>query len=112
MANKTQRRNLVSVEDPGLVRQEVLRHFSKVFYEKGKSRPKLLGNFVSVSRSKEVEILEVEFTMDEIWEAMKDCDGNKAPGPDGFNMTCIQKCWKFMNNDVFQFNSHTEEDVS
>ncbi|CAL5425372.1 unnamed protein product [Camellia sinensis] len=93
----------VCVEDPGLVRQEVLRHFSKVFSEEWKSRPKLMGDFISVRRSQVEEVLEAKFIMEEIWAAVQDCDGNKAPGPDKFNMTCIQKCWKFMKNDVFQF---------
>ncbi|GMQ05915.1 hypothetical protein CsSME_00050729 [Camellia sinensis var. sinensis] len=50
-------------EDPGLVRQEVLRHFSKAFSEERKSRPKLLGNFISVCRSQVVEVLEDEFML-------------------------------------------------
>lgn len=86
-----------------LVRKAVFRYFSKVFAEVWKSRPKLTGNFVSISRTKVVEVLEPELTMDEVWEAIKECDGNKAPGPDGFNMICIQKCWKIMKGDVFQF---------
>ncbi|XP_028116964.1 uncharacterized protein LOC114314700 [Camellia sinensis] len=49
-----------------------------------------------------VEFLEPEFTMEEVWEAVKDCNGNKAPRPDGFNMTCIQKCWNVMKSDIFQ----------
>ena len=31
------------------------------------------------------------FSEEEIWEAIKDCDGNKAPGPDGFNMLAFRK---------------------
>ncbi|CAL5382198.1 unnamed protein product [Camellia sinensis] len=111
MANKRQRRNLVDsvvvdgirVEELVLVREAVLRYFSKAFAEEWKYRPKLTGNFISISRTKVVEVLEHEFTMDEVWEAAKDCDGNKVPGPDGFNMICIQKCWKIMKGDVFQF---------
>ncbi|KAL7220773.1 hypothetical protein ACSBR2_013628 [Camellia fascicularis] len=32
-----------------------------------------------------------------------DCDGNKAPGPDGFNLLCYQKFWKVMKGDVINF---------
>lgn len=91
------------VEDPELVKQEVLRHFTKAFSEGWPSRPKLSGSFVPINNAKVVEFLELEFTMEEVWEAVKDCNENKAPGPDGFNMMCIQKCWKVMKSDIFQF---------
>lgn len=32
--------------------------------------------------------------------AIKDCDGCKAPGPDGFNLECIKKCWPVMKNEI------------
>ncbi|XP_028063893.1 probable endo-1,3(4)-beta-glucanase ARB_01444 [Camellia sinensis] len=32
-----------------------------------------------------------------------DCDGNKALGPDGFNLMCYQKFWKVMKGDVVNF---------
>lgn len=31
-----------------------------------------------------------------------ECDGNKALGPDGFNLACIQKIWKVMKDEVMQ----------
>ncbi|XP_028085089.1 uncharacterized protein LOC114286192 [Camellia sinensis] len=34
---------------------------------------------------------------------MKESDGNKAPGPDGFNMACFQKCWKVFKKEILQF---------
>ncbi|XP_028059521.1 uncharacterized protein LOC114263216 [Camellia sinensis] len=100
MASQRQNRNLVDsvvvegvrVEDPALVKLEVLRFFSKAFSEDWPSRPKLSGSFVRINSAKVVEFLDPEFTLEEVWEAVKDCNGNKAPGPDGFNMMCIQKC--------------------
>lgn len=95
--------NGVSVNEPELVRREVLRHFLKAFAEDWPSRPKLSGNFVPIGHARVVEVLEPEFTLEEVWEAVKECDRNKAPGPNGFNMACIQKCWKFMKTDKFKF---------
>ena len=97
MASQRQNRNLVDsvvvegvrVEDPALVKLEVLRFFSKAFSEDWPSRPKLSGSFVRINSAKAVESLDPEFTLEEVWEAVKDCNGNKAPGPDGFNMMCI-----------------------
>lgn len=34
---------------------------------------------------------------------MKDCDGNKTPGPDGFNLAYFQKFWKILKSDLLQF---------
>ena len=34
--------------------------------------------------------IERPFTEDEVKDAIFDCDGNKAPGPDGFLMTVFQ----------------------
>lgn len=58
---------------------------------------------MKVSNAKVVELLEKEFSMEEVWDAVKGCDGNRVPGPDGFNMACIQKCCKYMRSDLFQF---------
>ncbi|KAF5933494.1 hypothetical protein HYC85_029665 [Camellia sinensis] len=50
------------------------------------SRPQLGGSFKSVEGTMEYDFLEKEFTEDEIKTVVKECDGNKAPGPDGFNI--------------------------
>ena len=43
------------------------------------------------------------FTENEVWNCIKSCDGNKAPGPDGFNMLSIKKRWCFMKKDILDF---------
>ncbi|XP_028123599.1 uncharacterized protein LOC114320724 [Camellia sinensis] len=47
--------------------------------------------------------LMVEFSEEEIKAVIRDCNGNKAPSPDGFNMICFQKLWKLMKRDVCNF---------
>ena len=104
MARTRQSRNEVAsitvgdsvVEEPYIVRREVFEHFRKHYTEKWVVRPKLGGLFKSVHSSPRVEMLEAEFSEEEIKAAVKNCDGNKAPGPDGFNMLCFQKFWKVM----------------
>ncbi|XP_050217747.1 uncharacterized protein LOC126668601 [Mercurialis annua] len=39
---------------------------------------------------------------DEILAALKSCDDNKAPGPDGFNMFFYKQCWFLLKDDIQQ----------
>ncbi|XP_028105624.1 uncharacterized protein LOC114304686 [Camellia sinensis] len=73
MASRRQRKNLLDfvvvegrrVEDPAVVKQEVVRHFSLLFSEKWKFRPKILGPFAVIS-SMDVGNLEAVFFEDEL----------------------------------------------
>ncbi|XP_028121381.1 uncharacterized protein LOC114318646 [Camellia sinensis] len=91
------------IEDPAQVRNEVFDHFKKQFAEDWVVRPKLGGLFKSVQYSPQFAMLEAEFLEAEIKAAVKDCDGNKAPGPNGFNLLCLQKFWKVMKGDLISF---------
>ena len=61
------------------------------------------GHFPSVVGRVRADLLESEFTEAEIKLAVMECDRNKAPGPDGFNMLCFQKFWKVMMGEVINF---------
>lgn len=43
------------------------------------------------------------FTESEVVAALNNCNGNKAPGLDGFNLMMLQKCWQIIKGDVMQF---------
>lgn len=111
MASCRQDKNMISsfseneevVDDPLRVRQKVKLYFVKQFSESWKCRPTLGGDFKLVSHSPMFDGLEAEFTELEILSAIKECDGNKALGPDGFNLFFFQKSWKLMRGDVVQF---------
>ncbi|XP_028061079.1 uncharacterized protein LOC114264595 [Camellia sinensis] len=70
MASRRQRKNLlgsvkvngVVFENPTMVRQVVVNHFSRVFIENWKFRPKLLGPFLSISPADTKDVLEAEFS--------------------------------------------------
>lgn len=94
--------NGVVVDDPLAVKSQVWNHFKNAFSESWKVRPKIGGVFQILDGS-QVPDLEKEFTESEVWSALKACDGNKAPGPDGFNLLAIRKCWKFMKGDIMLF---------
>ncbi|XP_028105373.1 uncharacterized protein LOC114304416 [Camellia sinensis] len=109
MASSKHRKNIldlvlvegVRLEDPVLVKQEVVRHFSQQFFEQWIQRPKMSSLFATISLEAAVSLEDI-FTEVEIWEVIQDCDGNKAPGPNGFNLACIQSYWKIMKREIIQ----------
>ncbi|KAK2634507.1 hypothetical protein Ddye_029299 [Dipteronia dyeriana] len=47
--------------------------------------------------------LEEAFSLEEVWLVVSSCDGNKAPGPDGFNLNFIKENWKVIKDDFMRF---------
>lgn len=90
-------------EDPEEIRFEVLNHFQRQFEESWFDRPCLSGPFKSIGDEEVRVALEAEFTESEVVAAINNCDGNKAPRPDGFNLMMFQKCWQIIKGDVMQF---------
>lgn len=54
-----------------------------------------------MSRS-EAEGLEIPFTEQEVREAIKECGGSKAPGPDGVNFKFIRRFWHIIREDLMK----------
>ncbi|CAL5437950.1 unnamed protein product [Camellia sinensis] len=59
----------------------------------------------------DVELLEADFLEVEVEAAVKSCEGNKAPGPDGFNLMMFQKCWQIIKSDVLNFMREFHQDA-
>ncbi|XP_028092711.1 uncharacterized protein LOC114292894 [Camellia sinensis] len=93
----------VVVEDPGQVKCKVFDHFKNQYTKHWSSRLVLGGCFSTVIGRGRSGWLESDFPVAEIKSAVMDCDGNKAPRSDGFNLMCYQKFWKVMKGDVVQF---------
>jgi hypothetical protein len=51
----------------------------------------------------ERQMLEDQFTVSEVWLAVCECDGNKAPGPDGLSMNFIRINWETIKDDIMNF---------
>lgn len=96
------------VMQPDEVKMKVVRHFRCLFNESWEHRPKLVGMFKSINNDS-IGDLEVIFTESEVWATIKSCDRNKAPGPDGFNLSCIQKCWSILKQDFMNFMTEFHE---
>ncbi|KAI5407147.1 hypothetical protein KIW84_053410 [Lathyrus oleraceus] len=46
--------------------------------------------------------LEEMFSTKEIKGVVFDCEGNKSPGPNGFNMEFLRRCWEVVGYDVVE----------
>lgn len=66
-------------------------YFAGLYEEDFQKRLKLDGlNFKSLAAGSR-QMLESEFTEEEIYESLKLSNGDKALGPDGFNMKFLQE---------------------
>ncbi|WMV32615.1 hypothetical protein MTR67_026000 [Solanum verrucosum] len=59
----------------------------------------------------EQDWLERPFTEEEVLNIIKQCDGDKAPGPDGYTMSFFKVCWATLKDDLMQTiqNFHQNE---
>ena len=47
--------------------------------------------------------LEKEFTKEEVFQVLREMEGDKALGPDGFTMAFFHKYWRVVEKDVMDF---------
>jgi hypothetical protein len=48
-------------------------------------------------------LLLAPFEEEEVRDIIWSCDGNKSPGPDGFNLNFFKACWTIVKSDVMAF---------
>ena len=68
--------------------------------EDGHRRPYLDGVSFSTISVEEAAWLDRPFDEDEISTVVQGCDGDKAPGPDGFSLAFFQHCWSIVRGDI------------
>uniref|UniRef100_A0A2N9FZT4 Reverse transcriptase domain-containing protein n=1 Tax=Fagus sylvatica TaxID=28930 RepID=A0A2N9FZT4_FAGSY len=71
--------------------------------EKENWRPFAADLPFSVIEDSDWALLDSRFEREEIIQVVKDLQGDKSPGPDGFNMAFFQKCWSVVESDVLGF---------
>ncbi|GKV33388.1 hypothetical protein SLEP1_g41905 [Rubroshorea leprosula] len=87
------------------VKKEAMNYFSKLFQEDKWSRPKPYEvNFKQIS-TEENQWLERPFSTEKIEEALRSCEGSKAPGPYGYNFTFLKFAWNNLKEDFMSFFS-------
>ena len=60
--------------------------------------------------------MERRFQKDEILSVVRDMEGDKAPGPDGFSMAFFHHCWRVVERNVLavfeEFHQHCKFEKS
>ncbi|KAJ0599187.1 putative RNA-directed DNA polymerase [Helianthus annuus] len=83
----------ILVSDPADLKAEILSWFKKQFSEPINRRPKFSGVGLPKLSFHGASILDNVFSESEVWRAIKDCNGGKAPGPDGFTLKFFKVFW-------------------
>ena len=82
----------IHYEDESDATDQVVGFYKKLYQELEAWRPTIDGLEFACLDETERSMLEREFEKEEIIEALKEAEGDKAPRPDGFTMAFFQKC--------------------
>ncbi|MCI04221.1 transposon TX1 putative protein, partial [Trifolium medium] len=88
------------LSNPDAVRAEVVGYFKNHFQEVLWERPKLDEVFFPCLNEGQCEALEGSFLEEEVLAVVVDSDGNKSPGPDGFNFNFFKKFWGLLKREI------------
>ncbi len=111
MANSHRRNNYMErVEVDGAVyevesevREKVVQFYTFLYQEHKSWRPTVDRLDFDMISEEEQALLERKFDRDEVLQVVKDLQGDKTPGPDGFTMAFFQKCWSVIEDDIMGF---------
>ena len=91
-----------TITDPAEINVKIVDFYSTLFTENGPRRPTLDDLTVPNIDETDIVCLDRAFTKEEVFEAVKQMNGDKAPGPDGFSLAFFQACWVILKADLMQ----------
>ncbi|KAF5791018.1 putative RNA-directed DNA polymerase [Helianthus annuus] len=91
------------VNTPTVVKEKAFEFFANKFVEPMSARPNISCSNLAQLSDQEAGSLVQEFTLEEIKTAIWDCDGDRAPGPDGFNFKFLKHFWPELHGDFLAF---------
>ncbi|MCI23303.1 transposon TX1 putative protein, partial [Trifolium medium] len=69
----------------------------------GWERPRLDGIEFPTLSCNQIDSLVKRFSEEEVRGVVEEADGNKSPGPDGFNFAFLKSSWEIIGNDIMAF---------
>ncbi|RVW43416.1 Transposon TX1 uncharacterized 149 kDa protein [Vitis vinifera] len=111
MANAHRRRNNVDrikvngdwLTEENDIREGIANAFKTLLSNPGDWRPSVSGLQFEMLEQLDANALETPFLEEEVFDALVGCNGDKAPGPDGFSMAFWLFAWEFVKADVMGF---------
>ncbi|RVW90110.1 Transposon TX1 uncharacterized 149 kDa protein [Vitis vinifera] len=91
------------VSEESDIKEGVVQAFHSLLSETAEWRPRCNGLQVGVLEGENATMLEAPFSEEEVFGALSDLNGDKAPGPDGFTMAFWQFSWSFLKEEVMGF---------
>ncbi|GAU36760.1 hypothetical protein TSUD_213250 [Trifolium subterraneum] len=88
------------LDSPNLIKEAVHSFFENHVSSTPRVRPTLEGVEFNSLSEEDNRGLTSPFTLEEIEEAVRDSDGNKSPGSDGFNYAFLKKFWELLKGDI------------
>ncbi|XP_057808469.1 uncharacterized protein LOC131022945 [Salvia miltiorrhiza] len=91
------------IEDPKIIKENVKTFFENHFKKTPRVLPMIPGDFTArkISAANNAELIK-PFSESEIKEAIWSCDGDKSPGPDGFNLKLWKASWEIIKKDFLK----------
>ena len=93
----------IAYSEDSVIRDKVVQFYETLYTETEDWRPFVEDLPFSRIDALDSNLLESRFERDEILQVVKDLQGDKSPGPDGFTMTFFQKCWHVLQKDIMGF---------
>lgn len=93
----------VQVEGVHNIRTTVFNHFSSHFRSLGVERPEVEDLEFQKLSSGDSSFLVRPFSLDEVKQAVWDCDSCKSPGPDGIIFGFIKEFLQELKDDLMRF---------
>ncbi|KAJ0443306.1 putative RNA-directed DNA polymerase [Helianthus annuus] len=106
------------ITNPAIIKQKFHDFFAHLLAEPMESRPVINCPNISVLAPEDGDYLIRPFSLLEIKDAVWECDGDKAPGPDGFNFKFLKRCWNGLQGNFvklfeeFYANPHISRSCS
>lgn len=94
------------VTDPRKVKDFVADFFKAKFDHQPRETPDFSIPGLRKLTTRQADELILPFSKHEVKLAVWECDGNKAPGPDGFNFSFIKRYWGLLEQDFFELMIH------
>ena len=91
------------VSEENDIKEGVVQASHSLLSETVEWRPRCNGLQVGVLEGETATMLEAPFSEEEVFGALSDLNGDKAPGPDGFTMAFCQFNWSFLKEEVMGF---------